>query len=733
MSDAQAGPGFDRRGSPARVGAPDAAVEVRQRHHAPVPAHVGPHVEDGDRLVALQALLHRHEGIDAHAVVVGGREVDDAARAEPGQHDRGDRSDHHGGRRHPASPAPGRDVEPGRPARARSIPAPSPAPAGAPSANSSAVAAIRNSTPNTGLITSSSTVSANATSATGGSNAEQRAAGAERERVSREHRRPHAGEPGEHQGASGGEGATCTRACSPTRRGGVERGAQRLERGQAEPGRLGEHEHPIAIASPDDAHERREHQVAPFQRAAITAETTPAASRRTLGRCPRTRARTRWPPRRRPAPSRRRRSAAVCEATFPGYVPSFLQAHRGGEDDAVPPRAGEGEAGLGGPPSSCACRSGGSVSRLDGIDEDGELGPERGAARIKEVSSPGSGGAATNTSVVSPDAPARRCASAGPTERAEECEMPASASRKRSSVTAAGGVSAVASRSENPRRASSTPSVAATETARSNAGPCVWPSTPLGCRGTPARSRAATTRPGGSSARRCARPTASGSGAGRRPAGTGASCSTPRPSGTAAAPARRPVRTERRSRARRQVLDLRGDDQVLALVELERWRTRANGSDDVDRERPELVPPARLRQDRVRDLRGSPCRDARRRRAGPGVRARRAADPRPAGTAWAPAPRSRRRVDRDPRARARRGCRTGDGGCEPRAPPANEERGDQRKRGEPEPTTSRPESRRSARPPTSRGRRRRRRVPGPTASGALRDRDRRPRRGSPPA
>ena len=38
--------------------------------------------------------------------------------------------------------------------------------------------------------------------------------------------------------------------------------------------------------------------------------------------------------------------------------------------------------------------------------------------------------------------------------------MPASASRNRSSVTAAAGASAVASRSEKPRRASSTPSVA---------------------------------------------------------------------------------------------------------------------------------------------------------------------------------------------------------------------------------------------------------------------------------
>src|SRR5439155_17123737 len=125
--------------------------------------------------------------------------------------------------------------------------------------------------------------------------------------------------------------------------------------------------------------------------------------------------------------------------------------------------------------SSCIRRLAGAVAGSAGWIKIASLGPNPDPDRTSCGSSCGAGGAAMNTSEASADAAPRRLV------RALESDGPlpwvtlASASRNRSSDSARPGASAVPNRKPNPFRARSAPTLAAHETARSNAAECDRP------------------------------------------------------------------------------------------------------------------------------------------------------------------------------------------------------------------------------------------------------------------
>ena len=383
-------------------------------------------VEHGDGLVALQARLHRHERIDAHAVVVGAWR----SRSRRASRTRAARSGAIAAtitaaaatRRAPRPAATSsRAARPGRrPHRPPALHAPEPV------GEQQRGGRDEEEQPEDRADTSSSTESAKPTSATGGSSAEQRAPGAERERVRREHRGPHTGEPGEHQGGQRRRGSDLHPGLLADLAGGVERGAQRSRAwaGRTRSSR-GTPASPIAIARPDGARRawRARGCAVPAARRS-RAEATPAASRRSVGPVALEDAAERDArPRRRPAPSRRRRSDAVCERTFPGCVPSFLQGGRGGQHDAVPSGAGEREVRLGGPALELGGAGRGQRPRVDRMHEHDELRPEAGArADQRRELARAPAARPRRRATCRPRPPVRRWASEGPTERAEACD-----------------------------------------------------------------------------------------------------------------------------------------------------------------------------------------------------------------------------------------------------------------------------------------------------------------------
>ena len=155
-----------------------------------------------------------------------------------------------------------------------------------PSANSSAVAAMRKSRPKTGRITSSSTESAKPTSATGGSRPSRGLPARNASEWAANTAAHTPASPASIRGASGGEGATCTRACSPTRA--AASSAARRVSGVGRPNQVvsGNTSHPIAIARPTMLAIVASTRLRRSSSEAMTAEATPAASRRIVGPLP---------------------------------------------------------------------------------------------------------------------------------------------------------------------------------------------------------------------------------------------------------------------------------------------------------------------------------------------------------------------------------------------------------------------------------------------------------------
>src|SRR5436190_4285964 len=120
-------------------------------------------------------------------------------------------------------------------------------------------------------------------------------------------------------------------------------------------------------------------------------------------------------------------------------------------------------------------RLAGAVAGSTGWIKIASVGPNPEPDRMSCGSSWGAGGAAMNTSEASADAAPRRLVRALESEGPLPWVTPASASRYRSSDRAIAGVSAVPNRSPNPFRARRAPTLAAQETARSNAAACDRP------------------------------------------------------------------------------------------------------------------------------------------------------------------------------------------------------------------------------------------------------------------
>ena len=159
---------------------------------------------------------------------------------------------------------------------------------------------------------------------------------------------------------------------------------------------------------------------------------------------------------------RRARSDAVYEPTFPGGVPSVLQSHRTGEGRCSPSRRGSGRDGPAwpAPPAGPAARAAGCRGRRD-------RRRRRAWARTRRrcgsatVSSRGSGGAPTRRATCRRTRVARRWASAGPM-------------RPHRGVGDAGqDVEEPVLRSRAP--AGHPPSRAAARTRRERTGPRAWP------------------------------------------------------------------------------------------------------------------------------------------------------------------------------------------------------------------------------------------------------------------
>ena len=305
----------------------------------------------GDDLVALQALLHRHERIDPHAIVVDVEKSITPREPNPGSTTGATRGDHHGGRSDAPSAATGRDVEPGGPAGCRPHRAPIPARGGVRRRTAAPWPPRGRATRRAGGRRPRAPSPRSPTSATGGSSASSGLPARNASECAANTAAHTPARPASISGASGGDGATCTRACSPTQAGGVEHGPQRLGgRQRRTRSSRGTPARPIAIARPAALASVASTGSAARARVAITAEATPPTSSRSVGAV----ALEDAPERDRRgggdrARSRRRRSDAVRERTFPGCVPSFLQWGRGCQHDAVPARASEGEVRPGSP------------------------------------------------------------------------------------------------------------------------------------------------------------------------------------------------------------------------------------------------------------------------------------------------------------------------------------------------------------------------------------------------
>ena len=349
---ASAAPGRGSRRWPSKLGS------ATMRQYADIGSAPG---RPGSGSSRCEARLHRHERIDAHPAVVVRGEVDDAARAEP----RDQRTDAIAATTTAAvatrrAPRPAATSSLARTARTGPDRPPALHAAERVGEQQRERAARGTAAPYSGLMNSSRTESANATSATGGRSASS-GLPARNASACAENTAAHiAAIAGEHQRGQRGRGRDLDAGLLADPARGLEGGA-RGSRGSGRPCQVvsGNTRSPIATTSALAADERREQQVAPFeQRRDHRRGQRRRPSAAAWGRGPRTRVRTRTPWRSRPARSRRRRSDAVHEPTFLGCVPSFLQARGGGQDDAVPSGAGRGrgEPAWPGPPAALPLR-----------------------------------------------------------------------------------------------------------------------------------------------------------------------------------------------------------------------------------------------------------------------------------------------------------------------------------------------------------------------------------------
>ena len=262
-------------------------------------------------------------------------------------------------------------------------------------------------------------------------------------------------------------------------------------------------------------------------------------------------------------------------------------------------------------PSSCACRSGGSVSGSNGIDQDGELGAERGAA-------PDHGGELDGLRGRRHDherrVTGRGCAQAGergtdgadlgvrdPREGLEEPFLRQRGGRR---VGRGEPEREAAAREQDPQGGRDRDRPLERLPVRRSEHPLagVQEHQPVGA---PRRFVLADHQLAGAGDARPVDPAEVVALVvlAHRVVLLAGPEQVPRPRGAH-------VRPERRVRRAGQVLDLRGDDELLALVELQPLSDQGERVGHVDRQRPQLVPAARLRQDGVRDPLGAVSRDA---------------------------------------------------------------------------------------------------------------------------